>query len=382
MSKLPSYDRLNTSFLLGTLLLALTLVPMEIIARGLRTGPLVACFAMVFLVGTAISAGYHRLFAHRSYSASSPVRLLLLLFGAASFQNSALKWASDHRRHHRFVDTDEDPYNIGKGFWYAHWLWVMRAGDFPLAGVEDLRKDRLVMWQHRHHFKIGALVSVLLPLALGLFWGDVLGYLVFAVVLRIVLTHHTTFLINSAAHMFGTRPYSDANSARDNAWLAPLTYGEGFHNFHHMWQWDYRNGARWYQYDSTKWLLCALRLTGLVSNLKRVPDAVVEKARVRMEEKALQERLRSAPAPGPLDTRLAAARQQLETALASLHEAQKAWAAQKAEWRAKGLARAEAWKSAKAEWRAALERHREELQEAWKEWRAARLAVRLAVGLA
>ena len=154
-------------------------------------------------------------------------------------------------------------------------------------------------WQHRHHFLIGAVVTCI-PLVIGLATGNVLGHLVFGVALRIVVTHHTTFFINSAAHMFGSRPYTDANTARDNWVLAPLTYGEGYHNFHHLWQWDYRNGALWYQWDTTKWLLNVLAWFGLVSGFRRVPAAAIERARLHMEEKRLRERLALATREGQI----------------------------------------------------------------------------------
>ena len=255
---------LNTSFLLGTLLLAVIFVPLKLAAHGLRWSEALMGLAMFIAIGLSVTAGYHRLFSHRAYQASWPVRLVFLLFGAAAFQNSALKWSSDHRVHHHHVDdVDRDPYVIGKGFWYAHWTWVMEKRDLPLEGIADLEKDPLVRWQHRHHFVIGGLVA-LIPVWVGLATGNVLGHLVIGLLLRIVLTHHTTFLINSAAHMFGSRPYTEANSARDNWLLAPFTFGEGYHNYHHMWQWDYRNGVRWFQWDPTKWLLGALAATGAV----------------------------------------------------------------------------------------------------------------------
>lgn len=377
MTEPRRWNVLNTSFLLGTLGLALVAVPWRLATAGFRWSEVLVALAMVFAIGTAISGGYHRLFSHRAYRASWPVRFVFLCLGAAAFENSALKWASDHRVHHRHVDTEADPYTIGKGFWYAHWTWVMEARELPLAGVADLEQDPLVRWQHRHHFLIGAVVT-LLPLGLGLATGNLLGHLVWGVMARIVVNHHTTFLINSAAHLFGSRPYTDANTARDNWLLAPLTYGEGYHNFHHQWQWDYRNGALWYQWDSTKWLLNALGWLGLVGQFRRVPESVMTRARLQMEEKRLKARLVLA-SPGvasPMQARLAAARLKLDAALAALHQRHEAWHQKKAEWRASGTARAEAWRTAKAEWRAAMALHRAELKAAWAEWRAARLEVR------
>jgi stearoyl-CoA desaturase (delta-9 desaturase) len=243
------------TFLLGTLGLSLVLVPMEFSHSLRHWGEWVVFLAMVGTIGMSVTCGYHRLFSHRAYQARWPVRLFLLCMGAASFENSALQWASDHRIHHQHVDQGDDPYNSRKGFWYAHWIWVMEERTQAITGVKDLERDPMVMWQHRHHFLIGACAAVLLPLVVGICTHNIMGNLVIGLLLRIVVTHHTTFFINSAAHFYGTQPYTDANSARDNAFLAPLTYGEGFHNYHHMWQWDYRNGVKWYQWDPAKWLI-------------------------------------------------------------------------------------------------------------------------------
>jgi len=258
MPNLTPRSWLNTLFLVGTLALALVFVPWKLAVQGLRWSEVAVFLVLYSLTGLAITVGYHRLYSHRSFQAAWPVRLAVLLLGAAAFENSALAWCSDHRHHHRFVDDPErDPYAIKKGFWYAHWLWVMEATERPLEAIGDLERDPLVRWQGRYHYWIGAAVTALPVIAAGLATHNLVGQLVIGVLLRIVLTHHSTFLINSAAHWFGTQPYSDANSSRDNAVLAPFTFGEGYHNFHHMWQWDYRNGPRWYQWDPAKWLIAA-----------------------------------------------------------------------------------------------------------------------------
>ena len=380
MAQARRWNLLNTLFLTGTLAAAAVLVPWRLATSGLRWSEALVFLAMTFVIGTAISGGYHRLFSHRAYKATWPVRFLFLCLGAAAFENSALKWASDHRVHHQHVDTDQDPYSIGRGFWHAHWTWVMEDTSTPIEGVGDLEKDPLVRWQHRHHFLIGALVTIL-PLWVGLATGNLMGHLVFGVALRIVITHHTTFSINSAAHWFGTRPYTDVTTARDNWLLAPITYGEGYHNFHHQWQWDYRNGALWYQWDSTKWLLNLLAWTGLVGQFRRVSATAMTQARLHMEEKRLGARLALA-SPGaatPMRDRLASARVKLDAALASLHQRHEAWRQRQPEGKAKGRARADAWREAKAEWHVSLTQHRAELKAAWAEWRAARLEVRTAL---
>jgi len=118
--------------------------------------------------------------------------------------------------------------------------------------------------------------------------GDLWGVFLLAGVLRLVLNHHFTFFINSLAHIWGTQPYNDNNTARDNPVLAFLTYGEGYHNFHHIFDRDYRNAVRWWQWDPTKWLICSLSWVGLTRKLQKVPDVTIERARLAMQFKRAQ----------------------------------------------------------------------------------------------
>lgn len=359
MSDTRRWNLLNTPFLIGTLVLAAVLVPIQVMRSQALVFELAVSLGMFYLIGISVTAGYHRLFSHRTYRAHWLVRFLLLCFGAAAFQNSALRWSSDHRLHHRYVDTERDPYSIKRGFWHAHWIWVMESKSHPLQGVADLEADPLVRWQDRHYFKIGAIVA-LIPAGIGLATGNFWGHVIMGILLRIVLTHHTTFLINSAAHVFGTRPYTDTNTARDNGFLAPLTFGEGYHNFHHMWPGDYRNGIRWYQFDSTKWLLMGLSWIGLADKLRTVPDTVIQRAKLVMEEKRLAARLAKVhpTMAEELGTRLAAARLRMDQALVALQEQR------------------EAMRTHRQEWKTAMLTRRAEVQVAWAEWKAARFLVR------
>ena len=233
------------------------------------------------LCGMSITGGYHRLFAHKSYKASPLVRGLYLAFGAAAVQNSALKWSSDHRLHHLHTDRDGDPYNIRRGFWWAHILWVLYAdqGATPRENVRDLSADALVRFQDRHYVALAFVFGALLPFGLGALWGDPIGALLVAGFLRLVVQWHATFFVNSLAHTLGSQPYSNRGSARDSFITALVTLGEGYHNFHHTFQADYRNGVRWYQLDPTKWVVWTLSKLGLTSELRRTPDEIIERAR-------------------------------------------------------------------------------------------------------
>ena len=271
-------DRINwltSSFLIGTLTLTLTAVPLYLWFFGLDWFQVVLFFAMLFACGFSVTLGYHRLFAHLTFQASWPIRLLTLVFGAGAFENSALMWASEHRRHHKHVDRDDDPYCISKGFFYAHigWLLFKLKNDQSYDNVPDLERDKLVCWQHRHVQSIAVLVSFGIPLILGFLWNGwpgALGGSLIAGITRIVVLQHCTFLINSACHTIGRQPYSKKCTARDSLLLALFTMGEGYHNYHHEFQHDYRNGVKPWQFDPTKWLIWSLSKLRLARNLRRV----------------------------------------------------------------------------------------------------------------
>lgn len=241
-------------------------------------------------IGISTTAGYHRLFTHRAYEASWPVRLAFLCFGAASWEASAWRWTMDHHKHHRYVDTPRDPYNIKQGFWYAHLWWLFREREYDhesALGVEYGR-DPLVRFQHKYYYVLAVFFAFVLPAGIAALWGDAFGGFILAGLGVVVINHHFTFSINSFCHWMGTQPYSDKHSARDSLILAFFNYGEGYHNYHHEFPNDYRNGIRWYHWDPTKWLIRSLYAVGLVSNLKSVSPELIVKRRIQMHEKRAQ----------------------------------------------------------------------------------------------
>ena len=289
---------LNSIFLFATPVFAL----IGIVLHWIYFGPpglleLIVFVGLYFACGLSITVGYHRLFSHRSHNAKWPLVLFYSIFGAGSFQNSIIEWCSDHRRHHKMTDTEDDPYSASKGFWYSHIGWILLeeenfTNDF--SNVKDLQRSKIVMWQHRNIFLIGAISGLILPAVIGFAIGGLsgaVGCFVWAGLARVVFVHHGTFLINSAAHIWGTQPYSEENSSRDSFWLAFLTFGEGYHNFHHTFQADYRNGHKWYHMDPSKWWIQSFKYLGLNSDLKSTPKHSIEIAKVNMRFKKRADRL-------------------------------------------------------------------------------------------
>ncbi|MDZ4296397.1 MAG: fatty acid desaturase [Patescibacteria group bacterium] len=237
--------------------------------------------------GVALTAGYHRYYTHRSYRCARPLQLFFILFGAGTFQKPVAEWAPEHWTHHVFTDTERDPHNVREGFWWAHVGWLLVKSE-PTVGyvcpLPDLSGDPLVRFEQRYYIPIALTVGFGFPTVTGLCWGDPLGGLLIAGFLKLVVQHHMTFMVNSVAHTFGTRPHSPT-SARNNRLIALPTLGEGGgHNSHHAFPWDYRHGLRWYALDPTKWLMWTLSLVGLTWNLRRASPEDIRAAEIRMAE--------------------------------------------------------------------------------------------------
>jgi stearoyl-CoA desaturase (delta-9 desaturase) len=274
----------------------------------IRSSPATWALAGVWLVlcPLAISGGYHRLYSHRSYRCSAAVEIFHLCFGAAAWQASALYWASDHRDHHAYTDQEGDPYNITKGFWWAHWGWLCWRGEpKEFKNSKDLLENKLVAFQDRHYVVLALLFGMLIPTLIAWTWGDAAGGLLLAGFLRILVQYHASFAVNSFAHTFGTRPYSTANSARESVLPAAInlimlpTMGEGlYHNYHHRFPSDYRNGIRFYHYDPVKWMVWTLSKVKLAWDLKTTPAEVIQRARESVNDSvagALPQPLESEP---------------------------------------------------------------------------------------
>jgi len=294
----PPLVKQNVIFFIAINILGLIVAPLWGLANGFSTSAWVLCAVLLTASGLSITAGYHRLWSHRTYKASKPLKWLLAFFGIFSLQNSILIWAARHRVHHRHVDdVNEDPHSIKTGFWHAHMGWMIR--DWPTSKIDydqvkDLQNDEVVMWQHRVYWPMVWILNLGLPAAFGWMIGDVIGTVLLAGAFRLAFSQHCTFFINSLAHTWGRRTYSDENTARDNGVIALLTWGEGYHNFHHAFQADYRNGLRWFDFDPGKWLIAGAAALGLAHDLRRTPKFKIQRARLQMQFRELRERLAQA----------------------------------------------------------------------------------------
>lgn len=291
MSRLKKIDWTNLLFLI--LNPAVTFIALGFYLYYIDLSLATIAFALVFAIVTnlSITVGYHRHFAHKSFKTNSFVQFWVLFFGASAFQGSALKWSSDHRIHHRHEDTENDPYSITKGFWHAHIGWLVNKDyvDKPIH-APDLQKNFLVNIQHKYYVAWSITAGYLFPALVAWAWGDFFGGLIIAGGLRIFLTQQSTFFVNSICHFIGNKPYSTKITARDSWFVAFLTHGEGYHNFHHKFQYDYRNGIKWYHWDPTKWTIQILEKLKMASHLRTVSQFDILKAQMAVKLEMLEKK--------------------------------------------------------------------------------------------
>lgn len=281
-------------FLILYQIIFLSALPFYFIYYSPSFGLIAIATVLFFLTGISITGGYHRYYSHRCYKVPKPVEAVLLFFATMAGQGSVIRWAFDHRLHHAYVDTEKDPYCIKKGFWYAHFLWILeKPREIDPKVVPDLLENRMVVFQDRH---IGLLMlgtNVLAFLFTGWLLNDYMGAFVIALWARLFTLHHFTWFINSLAHTWGDKPFSQEQSAVNNYIISLVTFGEGYHNYHHTFANDYRNGIRWYHFDPTKWMIWTLSKLGLATNLKKMDDAVINKRLVLEHKRLLLEKLQT-----------------------------------------------------------------------------------------
>lgn len=236
---------------------------------------------LYYAYGLCYTAGYHRLWAHRCYTASAPLRVLFAAMGAANFVGPILPWCRIHRAHHAYMDSDRDPLSINRGFFYAY-LGCHALDADGIAGpvdVSDLTGDSVVRTQQRIYAPLAVCVGWILPGLVASVWGDFWGGFFVAGVLRSVAFQHVNWFTRALGHVSGHRPYNELLSARNNTLLSVLTLGENYLNFHAEFPGDYRMGVRFWHVDATKWVLRLLSWLGLARDLHKTPLKVVRDCR-------------------------------------------------------------------------------------------------------
>lgn len=256
--------------LIHLLLVSVFFVPVSWMAVGLG----VACYYMRIL---AITVGYHRYFAHRAFKTSRPVQFLLAIAGCSAVQKGPLWWASNHRKHHKHSDEEEDPHSpVRHGLWWSHIGWVIstRNDETSTERIQDLSKYWELRMLEFFHWLPGAMLAGACWLFGYLVGGSVMegwSCLVWGFIVSTIFLYHGTFLVNSVCHIIGTKRFKTGDESRNNWWVALLTMGEGWHNNHHHYMSSARIGFRWWELDGGYYLIRLLAIPRLVWGLRQVP---------------------------------------------------------------------------------------------------------------
>lgn len=228
---------------------------------------------VVIALGVAI--GYHRLLTHQSFSTYPPIKAIILIFGCMAFEGGPLDWAATHLKHHAHSDQEGDPHSPLEGFWHAHVGWLFSLHNFAKPGryTPHLMRDKVVRFVNDYAM-LWMFLSLFIPFLIGGWTG-----LLWAGAVRVFLTTHITWSVNSVCHSFGQRTFKTTDQSHNNWLIGLLALGEGWHNNHHAFPTSAFHGLRWWQFDLAGLVIRFLEATGLAWNVKRVkPEIILLKA--------------------------------------------------------------------------------------------------------
>ncbi len=276
-------DRSELSYAVCTQFLFMHLACLLAFWTGVSAAAVAVCLALYVVRMFAITAGFHRLFSHRSYRTGRLFQFLLAFVGTASYQKGPLWWSAHHRRHHLYVDTEDDLHSpVMRSVWQSHVGWFLsrdsQATDVRL--ISNLLKYRELRWLDKYYglpplmlaastFLLGLLVGRYFPGSGTSGWQ----MLVWGFFISTVLLYHGTFTVNSLAHLFGSRRFETPDNSRNNFLVALITLGEGWHNNHHHYPTSERQGFYWWEIDVSHYTLQALSWAGIVRDLRRPPKS-------------------------------------------------------------------------------------------------------------
>jgi stearoyl-CoA desaturase (delta-9 desaturase) len=281
-------DRIITGIVTGLPVLLLGVVCWQLWNDLLRWSDVVVFGVMYVLTGLGITVGFHRHLTHRAFKTYRPIRALLAILGSAAIEGPVISWVADHRKHHAFSDREGDPHSphVGhdggwrgalSGLVHAHvgWLFLHTARGRHDRYAPDLQSDPVVAWVNRT-FVLWVAVGLAVPFGLGWLIGGsshtALTGLLWGGAVRILVLHHVTYSINSLCHFFGRRSFESDDRSRNLMWLAPLSFGESWHNNHHAFPTSAAHGLRWYEFDSSSLVIRALERLGLAWDVVRVSE--------------------------------------------------------------------------------------------------------------
>ncbi|MGI8550984.1 MAG: acyl-CoA desaturase [Dehalococcoidia bacterium] len=252
--------------------LAGTVLAMKLLwQRAASWGDVALMVGLYIPISLGITIGYHRFLTHRGFRTNVVIKSLLLILGSLALEGAAIDWAANHRKHHALSDRDGDPHSPADGFFHAHlgWLFTVEPAD-QMVYARDLRADPVIVWISRL-FPLWAILTLAVPFLIGGWRGLLWGGLV-----RIFLTHHVTWSVNSVCHTFGSRPFRTKDRSR-NQWLVGLlALGEGWHNNHHAFPRSALHGLRWWQFDLSGLTIRLLERLHLAWNVQRVSAEDIE----------------------------------------------------------------------------------------------------------
>lgn len=228
-------------------------------------------FVFYVISGLGITVGFHRMLTHKSFETSRPLKALFLIAGCMAVEGDPITWASTHIQHHAHSDDEDDPHSPLEGLWHAHMGWLFGHKNNVAVYGTWLKKDPTVVWVAKTWIlwvAVGMIIPLLIAGWSGLIWGGLV---------RIFLTHHVTWSVNSICHTFGARDYQTRDASRNNFLVGLLAFGEGWHNNHHAFPRSAFHGLRWYQVDFSGYLIRALESVGLVWNVYRVKETDLRK---------------------------------------------------------------------------------------------------------
>ncbi|XP_018576960.1 stearoyl-CoA desaturase 5-like [Anoplophora glabripennis] len=274
---------------LGFLALHLAAVYGLYLCSYAHTATMLWMIFVALLSGEGVTVGAHRLYSHKSFKAKFSLRLALILLQTIAGQNCLYIWVRDHRQHHKFSDTDADPHNAHRGFFFSHVGWLMSKKHPAVIekgktiDMSDLEADWLVMFQKEFYKPLYAVFAIALPVAIPVhFWNETyINSFFISYMLRNMVVLNITWLVNSAAHLYGTKPFDKFIMPTESTFVGFVALGEGWHNYHHSFPWDYRAAELGSKYCLTTYVIDFLSYFGLAYDLKSAPYTMIEKRALR-----------------------------------------------------------------------------------------------------